>query len=112
MVKAVLIDTWWNVNLLLSNTNKTIVSFNRYMVECEFLQFRHIHQCRAGFNRYMVECEFLLLSQYNKQSAVLIDTWWNVNHSPQLLYNGHSLVLIDTWWNVNKSDSYPIEHTE
>ena len=55
----VLIDTWWNVNLLISNTNKTIVkSFNRYMVECEYT-YEHIQgYLLFGFNRYMVECEY------------------------------------------------------
>ena len=33
-------------------------SFNRYMVECEFIKrFDEIID-KIGFNRYMVECEF------------------------------------------------------
>ena len=43
----------WTPPLLLSNTN----SFNRYMVECEFM------------NNDGVRIDWL----------VLIDTWWNVN---------------------------------
>ena len=31
----VLIDTWWNVNFALHETEKKCTSFNRYMVECE-----------------------------------------------------------------------------
>ena len=32
----VLIDTWWNVNLLnLRTLPETDIRFNRYMVECE-----------------------------------------------------------------------------
>ena len=32
---------------------------------------------------------------------VLIDTWWNVNNSPQRIFCKRRPVLIDTWWNVN-----------
>ena len=31
----VLIDTWWNVNWLYCDAYYKIMSFNRYMVECE-----------------------------------------------------------------------------
>ncbi len=35
---------------------------------------------QIGFNRYMVECEFCdVSSAYECRTAVLIDTWWNVN---------------------------------
>ena len=34
-----------------------------------------------SFNRYMVECEFLPLKFIGKPILVLIDTWWNVNDS-------------------------------
>ena len=34
---AVLIDTWWNVNVLnLTDVTNADKSFNRYMVECEY----------------------------------------------------------------------------
>ena len=33
--KFVLIDTWWNVNTIYSTVSLFIISFNRYMVECE-----------------------------------------------------------------------------
>ena len=32
----VLIDTWWNVNKLISGGQTVTVCFNRYMVECEY----------------------------------------------------------------------------
>ena len=35
---------------------------------------------------------------------VLIDTWWNVNNSPQRIFCKRRPVLIDTWWNVNVRD--------
>ena len=54
----VLIDTWWNVNLLHfrkpCNTRKR---FNRYMVECEYIVKKCSPRGRYCFNRYMVECE-------------------------------------------------------
>ena len=53
----VLIDTWWNVNEELEWFVDTVISFNRYMVECECVS---------------------LISAGNS-SCVLIDTWWNVN---------------------------------
>ena len=57
------------------------VSFNRYMVECEFLPSRHSPECLF----------------------VLIDTWWNVNIQKRKNLKQMVLVLIDTWWNVNTS---------
>ena len=34
----VLIDTWWNVNLTSTGyVRRDVRSFNRYMVECEFM---------------------------------------------------------------------------
>ena len=32
---AVLIDTWWNVNITHSSHRYLVSGFNRYMVECE-----------------------------------------------------------------------------
>ena len=58
--------------------------------------------CHTSFNRYMVECEFNLGNVNTEISAVLIDTWWNVNTFK--IYNSSVVVsvLIDTWWNVNE----------
>ena len=77
-------------------------SFNRYMVECEFVSDKKGLQVTIvlidtwwnvnlftvfvvspspGFNRYMVECEFQYISYFIKTIIVLIDTWWNVNYS-------------------------------
>ena len=57
-VVAVLIDTWWNVNV--SSIKKALGSGSR-------------------FNRYMVECEYITKSRRKDRFYVLIDTWWNVN---------------------------------
>ena len=57
---SVLIDTWWNVNVVLIGTVVFPVCFNRYMVECEF---------------------YYLCKKFHK-FYVLIDTWWNVNNDP------------------------------
>ena len=38
--------------------NQSVYSFNRYMVECEFLNLTDITNADKSFNRYMVECEF------------------------------------------------------
>ena len=55
---AVLLDTWWNVNVLnLTDVTNADKSFNRYMVECESYKDDFL------YNTYIV----------------LIDTWWNVN---------------------------------
>ena len=43
---------------LLSFVTPAIVSFNRYMVECEFEVLGLITKIFWVFNRYMVECEF------------------------------------------------------
>ena len=59
---TVLIDTWWNVNLMKSAVIMLYHGFNRYMVECECFPYRNI----------------------GIQSKVLIDTWWNVNLFPCL----------------------------
>ena len=58
-IVQVLIDTWWNVNLL--NVTLTGLSewcFNRYMVECEYFSVVSVSEVVVCFNRYMVECEF------------------------------------------------------
>ena len=57
-----------------------IVSFNRYMVECEFVSDKKGLQVTIGFNRYMVECECFTWSDKQLWFWVLIDTWWNVNN--------------------------------
>ncbi len=54
----VLIDTWWNVNLSVYANMPPSISFNRYMVECEY----DIINFKDG-----------------EIKRVLIDTWWNVN---------------------------------
>ena len=33
----------------------------------------------VSFNRYMVECEFGSVVETRTPDRVLIDTWWNVN---------------------------------
>ena len=54
---TVLIDTWWNVNLFNLRFKICSASFNRYMVECEFVYSGKASMSNRGFNRYMVECE-------------------------------------------------------
>ena len=57
---VVLIDTWWNVNTWMRGSHlQEGLSFNRYMVECEW-----------AYQLYDLFFPF-----------VLIDTWWNVNVS-------------------------------
>ena len=55
---SVLIDTWWNVNvrdeIIFDFENQ---SFNRYMVECEYMKKSENDKKSVCFNRYMVECE-------------------------------------------------------
>ena len=33
-------------------------SFNRYMVECEYVNWSEVYKNANRFNRYMVECEY------------------------------------------------------
>ncbi len=40
-----------------------------------------IKQLICSFNRYMVECEFVEFTNITRSRYVLIDTWWNVNSS-------------------------------
>ena len=61
----VLIDTWWNVNLL---------------------NLRTLPESKMRFNRYMVECESHNLQYLSKYFDVLIDTWWNVNENANLAF--------------------------
>ena len=49
----------------------------------------------------MVECEYVPDRSYSETSPVLIDTWWNVNHTSVTMISKVNIVLIDTWWNVN-----------
>ena len=59
---SVLIDTWWNVNHSKQKERWTELSFNRYMVECEYVE--------SGSRSRLFQ--------------VLIDTWWNVNTEKKL----------------------------
>ena len=59
----VLIDTWWNVNLTSTGYVRRDVRFNRYMVECECINFIYAYAMRMGFNRYMVECELRIMKR-------------------------------------------------
>ena len=54
-----------------------------------------------SFNRYMVECEWFHNIDLAGAHFVLIDTWWNVNMRLRIPDRWKALVLIDTWWNVN-----------
>ena len=56
--EMVLIDTWWNVNEATEAAEKNDTD---------------------SFNRYMVECEFVCAIASQTSFCVLIDTWWNVN---------------------------------
>ena len=77
---SVLIDTWWNVNIVtICRWLRALSSFNRYMVECESRLRREHLISESGFNRYMVECECIFPAADRVQHRVLIDTWWNVN---------------------------------
>ena len=49
------------------------------MVECEYSSYERCSNENNSFNRYMVECEFLILHNFYNLKSVLIDTWWNVN---------------------------------
>ena len=76
--------------------------FNRYMVECEYINIFHAVLAKSSFNRYMVECEYSLSKISFALSLVLIDTWWNVNTNKLGAGTEEVVVLIDTWWNVNQ----------
>ena len=49
----------------------------------------------------MVECESNTRPISFMATAVLIDTWWNVNNGGFGTSHTSDSVLIDTWWNVN-----------
>ena len=40
---------------------------------------KHTQRFLMSFNRYMVECEFARFTIITRIRNVLIDTWWNVN---------------------------------
>ena len=100
----VLIDTWWNVNpfQILNNRNAKRVLIDTWWNVNKVVRFE-ISAGRFCFNRYMVECEYNGRYNCRHNIKVLIDTWWNVNQYFQDLpfYIFH--VLIDTWWNVNNT---------
>ena len=76
---TVLIETLWNVNLILYDDRTLAISINRNIVEC-----------KSG-----------TLSDVADQAAVLIETLWNVNFSFYHAASCLSQVLIETLWNVN-----------
>ena len=99
----VLIDTWWNVNMI--NNDAWIseeIGFNRYMVECEFC----FNLTNKPFNVVLIDTWWNVNCTYIQHPLrmypVLIDTWWNVNSLFGIILSiCRILVLIDTWWNVN-----------
>ena len=71
------------------------------MVECELYTHCEPHFEELSFNRYMVECEYKSGKTTHIAFLVLIDTWWNVNREDCHTLILTDTVLIDTWWNVN-----------
>ena len=78
----VLIDTWWNVNLVYD----------------ESLSYYEVVLIDTWWNVNQGTLENVENNTY-----VLIDTWWNVNDVQAAKRRYKKIVLIDTWWNVNRS---------
>ena len=81
----VLIDTWWNVNYkkqCSTHYNDGVLIDTWWNVNSEKMK----ESARAGsFNRYMVECEYVIKQGIIIFIVVLIDTWWNVNKIKELV---------------------------
>ena len=75
-----LIDTLWNVNVLLSHQKQTgIHRINRYIMECKFKTATICLFVFIRINRYIMECKLIPLLQKERAGRELIDTLWNVN---------------------------------
>ena len=79
--KAVLIDTWWNVNsAVMMSTFVLYRRFNRYMVECESKNNQSVTVTDTSFNRYMVECECISdnirLSYHHRFNRYMVECEW------------------------------------
>ena len=78
-----LIDTLWNVNLLLRHNSlppareliDTLWNVNKKPT--------FPHHRRTGINRYIMECKFIYDSISLWIFCELIDTLWNVNEEPE-----------------------------
>ena len=79
---VVLIETQWNVKMLL---------------------WRYSTGKRPGFNRDIVECKDLYISILGDVYQVLIETQWNVKRAMFGLLFFVNQVLIETQWNVKTS---------
>ena len=75
-----LIDTLWNVNLLISP---------------------ELLKDEGRINRYIMECKLIWIALFAFGCTELIDTLWNVNMKFFTLFICLVLELIDTLWNVN-----------
>ena len=53
----VLIETLWNVNLLIPTIKLNICSINRNIVECKFVFETFVPGCDNCINRNIVECK-------------------------------------------------------
>ena len=58
-------------------------------------------RARARLNRNILECKFAFCGKSVGAVEVLIETYWNVNISPDTRRRRRSGVLIETYWNVN-----------
>ena len=75
----VLIETLWNVNLILYDDRTLAISINRNIVECKFPCFSVNIVGLFRINRNIVECKYEYILPQNLQKVVLIETLWNVN---------------------------------
>ena len=74
-----LIDTLWNVNLLISDCRQSLIRINRYIMECKYKTLPCLPEKAPGINRYIMECKFKNQVPVDKEILELIDTLWNVN---------------------------------
>ena len=106
MVKAVLIETLWNVNMLGITWTTEKNSINRNIVECKskpsFVPFTG----QVRINRNIVECKFKMMNFAHITYPVLIETLWNVNNDFNVSISFCIHVLIETLWNVNVYKRY------
>ena len=101
-VDAVLISTYWNVNIEEKAKEKESNSFNLNLLECKFLTISKTFYHQRCFNLNLLECKYIL-----EAFADAIPNSFNLNLLECKLlfcrvFQSGCLVLISTYWNVNR----------
>ena len=75
---GVLIETYWNVKIVVSVIASLAVGINRNILECKAMSATGICAAISRINRNILECKGNVTGSASLYAIVLIETYWNV----------------------------------